>query len=884
MAEQQAFFLSKEEIFRKEHPELFERKKRSCSSSKPKKEKIYNCETCKLGSKCNSPKIKRYGKGRKNILLVGLCPGRKEDSSGIPFIGPSGKFLRKQLAIFDIDMDEDCIRTNIVQCFPGLDKYGNDKKPTNDQILSCRPRLLKDIEETKPKLIIAFGTQAIQSLVNTKGLEPFKASNTHGFVFPSQKFQTWIGCSFHPSYFCGRRRDERYERGKDDTIVFTNDLADILAYQEMPLPKPLTEEGNHLITDPNEAIEYIDRIIKEKKPSSHDFEANTYNCYKYGAKLFTVALTNKVESATCIPLWFPKNGKPIFSERDLEKVLDKFREYLRSDVPKVIQNYNMEELWGRNKLGQGMNNFIHDTMVSAHVINCRRETTSLGFQAYHLTGHDYKKMVDAGNLCEELLENIANYNCWDVRYTLMSYYDQLRKLSFDLEKKKFNEWLMGCLPCLANLKDRGILIDTVVMDNLDKEWKEKKKEVENKILSLKGVKELEEKYQKIENNSEWKFNINSGPQVGELIYSVWKEPLTTGKRTKTGRGKTDRDTLLDIFENTKNKEVKEFISLLLKYKKCDDIPKRAKGYRKLLDRNNRVHPSYNMNIAASYRSSASDPNSQNVFNHDEELKIFRKCIIPRKGNIILEVDYSGMEVRGICMMSKDRELTNQLIKADAWAREKPNEPNPWDTHRRWAAKLYQLPIEDITKDQRYNGKNGFVFPSFYGSIPSSIARYEAFRGIIKESHIRRVQDQFWEEYNRVREWQKEQIEYYNNEGCYLGPMGCKRPGPLSLHQLYNNNIQGLSFHLLLDGLQRIDDEMRKRGMKSWAFLEVHDSITFDVVPEEAQEVVDLSTKILCSKRFSWQGDVPLNVEWEKGENWYNKSEKKFEEYGLVVNI
>ena len=172
MAKQKAFFLSPLEIYQQEHPEEFEKKKRkrSSSSSKSRKPKVFDCNTCGLSSKCKSPKIKRFGKGEKDILLVGLCPGRQEDRVGTPFVGPSGNFLRKKLKLFDIDIDQDCVRTNIVQCFSGVDKKGNDKSPTKNQIQSCVTNLLKDIEEVKPKLIIALGGEAIKVLADTKGL------------------------------------------------------------------------------------------------------------------------------------------------------------------------------------------------------------------------------------------------------------------------------------------------------------------------------------------------------------------------------------------------------------------------------------------------------------------------------------------------------------------------------------------------------------------------------------------------------------------------------------------------------------------------------------------------------------------------------------------
>jgi uracil-DNA glycosylase family 4 len=873
MAKQKAFFLSPLEIYKKEHPEAFEKKRRSSgSSSKPKKEKVFNCETCGLSSKCKKPKIQRYGKGEKGILIVGLCPGRNEDKYGIPLIGASGSFLQKKLDLLGINLDRDCIRTNIVRCFPGLDKSGSDIKPTNDQILCCASKLRQDIEEVKPQLIIALGTQAIKSLVDTKGLSSFSVSGTHGLCFPNQEFQAWVGCSYHPSYFCRKKHD----RGpiKDD-IIFINDLADILAVLGEPLPKPLTKEGNILITDYKEAIDYIEYIIDEGKPTCHDFETNEISCYtKEDARILTVSLSNDVGSAACIPFDFQWDGESAFTESQLIKVILAFNEYLASDVPKVLQNYYMEELWGRYILGQSMNNFVHDTMVSAHVLNCRRLTTNLGFQAYQLTGHDYKKMVNTSKLQEESIEQVACYNNWDTRYTLLSYQDQKRRLAADPELKKFDDWLTNCLRCLANLKHRGMIIDTQILDDLDEQYSKEIKDLYDTIKNLGKVKEFES----IEDKKGKKkvFNPDSHVHLGKLIYEMWKEPKK--RKTKGGeKGAADKEALVEISENTQNPEVKLFTSSLLRYRKCGSLTKRVENYRRLLDPNNVVHPSFCMHTAATYRSSCSEPNAQNVFNHDEELQVFRKCVKPRPGNIFLEVDYSGMEVRGIGMLSKDEELERQLILMEEWDKEHPEGgPNPWDTHRRWSAKVYEKVIEEVTKLERYAGKNGFVFPSFYGSIPSSIARYEDFRGI-PEKHIRDIQEEFWAEYKGVRRWQKESIDYYNKYGGYLGPMGCKRPGPLSLFQLYNNNIQGLAFHLLLDALQRIDDEMIRRGMVSYAFIEIHDSITFDTVPEEVEILVPLATEIMTSKRFDWQRDVPLAVEWEAGTDWYNKSASFFKE-------
>jgi len=233
------------------------------------------------------------------------------------------------------------------------------------------------------------------------------------------------------------------------------------------------------------------------------------------------------------------------------------------------------------------------------------------------------------------------------------------------------------------------------------------------------------------------------------------------------------------------------------------------------------------------------------------------------------------------MVANDPVLAMQIIKRREWNLANPNAAaegrlNPHDSHRRWAAKLYQKSFEDITKEERYAAKNGFVFPAFYGSQPKAMARYPEFRGI-SEKHIQKIYDEFWEEYVEVRAWQKKIVQLYNETGGYVGPMGCRRPGPLSYFQLYNNIIQGAGFHLLLDALQRIDDEMIARGMDSYAFLEVHDSISYDTNLDEIHEVVDLSNKILCSKRFDWQRNIPLEVEWSAGKNWYDVKNSYFNE-------
>lgn len=853
MSKQQSFFLSKFEIFQKEHPEKFEKK----SSGRKSAPKVFDCSTCGLDKKCRNPRIKRFGKGKKKILFIGMCPGASEDRVGVPFVGTCGGFLKRTGKLLDIDLDTDCERTNIVGCYPGKDIRGHDKEPTENQIKCCSKNLEKDIQEVQPKLIICLGELAIKTVLQTEGSMQFSTEMMHGKVIPYHKYNCWVGSSYHPSFYL-RRKDS--ERDPDDGMIFAYDLAKMLNYLDEPLPQPLTSEGNECITDPDEAIQMLEHLCDSEKPVSFDYEANRLSSHSEDPRILSISLTNEIESAIFIPIGLRDKSinEYIFNLEEQAMIVMAMRNFLRSDAPKVVQNYNMEELWSRNIIGQPMNNFIHDTMVTAHVINCHPRTTGLAFQAFEMTGHEYKHLVDYEDLENASIEDICNLNCWDSRYTLMSYYRQKPRLEGNMIG--FNDFFTSSLPVLANFKDRGIKIDLDELDNLETMFNSGMDEYKSSILTTVSAQKF-----KAEKGKE--LEITSPTQLGQLIYDICKVEKTKKRRTaKTGRGATGESVLQEILDTTENSDVKIIISSLFTYRRNTKVIERIAEYRRLIDPEGFVHPSYNLNMARSYRSSADGPSIQNVFMRDDEQRKFRRCIIPLPGNIWLEADYDGIEVRVIGMVSGCPELIREIIKCQEWDNAHPEGgPNPFDTHRKWAAKLFEKDYKIITKQERYRGKNEFVFPRFYGATEGSIAR--SFSEKPKE-HIVEVCREFWNEYPGVKEWQLRTISEYKKYGYVELVTGARRPGPLSINKLYNTPIQGPAFHLTLDALRIADEEIQRRKLKSLLRIEVHDSITSDTVPEEAEEITDLTEKIMISKRFDWQRNVPLSVSWEIGSNWY----------------
>lgn len=825
--------------------------KRSRRGASKAVKKVFDCSTCELYKHCRSPKMEMFGRGEKGILIVGQCPGKSEDRDGIPFIGKSGVLLKNTLADLGIDLDRDCIRTNAVQCYPGSHKNGRDKDPTEKQIKCCYSRLVADIKEVKPKLIICLGTPALKSILKLQTDINFNVSMMHGLVVPYHEFGAWVGSVYHPSFFLHRKGDDY---NPDDSNLFLYDLARCIKKLDKSLPLPLDTEGNLLITDPDEAVQQLEYYSESVDPVAFDFETNCLSAYAEGADIKCVQLSNNIDSAVMIPMSMknPKTGEYYFNQVELSFICSAFRKFLLSPAPKVVQGINMEGSWSMQMFGvEKINNYIHDTMIGQHVV-CSNSKTKLDFQAILMRGHAYKGIVDIADFDEQELDKLVNYGCWDARYTLMAYYRQVKILKSKDRLRDFMRLYHDGSDALVKLKHRGVRIDRDILDSFYEKYKDEQDKCVQAIRNNPEVK----KYELASGKS---YNPDSWQQVSAVVYNGYG--IDPPSLTSSGGGSTDETALTEIINKTKNREVRDLLTNILRFRKTCSATERALSYQSLVDLAGYVHSNFNLFRVATYRSSSNDPNLQNVFKHDDELSVFRECIIPLDGYVFLECDYGSLEVRIIAMGSGDSELIRQLKEGV-------------DMHRRWAAIMYDKPEDEITKEERYETKNCFVFASFYGSKPEPIARNMPQ---INRDHVFDVQRMFWEEYAGIKEWQERNMENYLKYGYLEGFSGFRANGPLSFTQLYNYPIQGPAFHLLLNGLSHIErglvnGKFSRMGIQTVPIIQVHDSITFNSKADEIPTVVPMVDEVMVKKYFDWQRDVPLILEWEVGRNWYDMGE------------
>lgn len=321
-----------------------------------------------------------------------------------------------------------------------------------------------------------------------------------------------------------------------------------------------------------------------------------------------------------------------------------------------------------------------------------------------------------------------------------------------------------------------------------------------------------------------------------------------------------------------------------------------------------LHPSFNLHIPQTYRSSSDSPNFQNFPVRDKEIsELIRSHFIARKNHVLVENDFKGIEVSVSACYHKDENFISYITTPGK------------DMHRDMAAQVYCLEPGQVSKDTRYGAKNKFVFPQFYGDFYVSCAKalwewidkgklkgpdgqslYEHLKanGIKKlgacdpeesplkgtfEKHLQEVENDFWNNrFMQYGQWRKDWYKAYLQKGYFDMLTGFRVHGSLRRNMVVNYPVQGSAFHCLLWTLIQVNRMLRKYKMRSKIVGQIHDSLIGDVHRDELRDYLQLVEHVVTvqlRKHYTWLV-VPLEVEYEiapEGGTWYQKREVKFKQ-------
>ena len=379
-------------------------------------------------------------------------------------------------------------------------------------------------------------------------------------------------------------------------------------------------------------------------------------------------------------------------------------------------------------------------------------------------------------------------------------------------------------------------------------------------------------------------NINSDSQLGRILYSI--RGLTPPKSTATGKGSTDEESLSQL-------PVPE-LKLLLQMRKLRKLRDTYLDgfYKEQVD--GVLHPYFNLHTVQTFRSSSDRPNFQNIPKRDKDaMEICRRALFPRKGHQLVEVDYSGIEVRIAATYHKDPTMLKYILDPTT------------DMHGDMAKQIFLLDEMDkkipAHKTLRNAAKNGFVFPQFYGDYYINCAENLACRwghlskkkwkpgqgmempeGHLSDwmiahgiksfdqfvDHIKQIEDHFWNVRFRVyQKWKEKWLKAYHKKGYFDMHTGFRCCGVMGKNDAINYPVQGAAFHCLLWSFVELDRQIFSKGMNTRLIGQIHDAIVLDMDPAEKEEVFGMLRKVMCEdlpKAWTWI-NVPLDIEADIGD-------------------
>lgn len=797
---------------------------------------VPDCGKRKLSETCSSPRLQHIGTGGKRVLILVDAPTAAEDAEGGLSFAAVDSLILSTLRQAGLKPETDCWKATALKCCPAK---GKEIKAA--EIRACGHNLRKLVKQLRPEKILCFGKTSLDALIGDR-MSVTAFGKWTGWQIPDKELQTII----YPIYSPGQIRAQCKNLNVSEPLY--RHFVELIqaAVQHKPEKEVHDFKGFHYQLDNLKKITWGIWAV--------DFETTGLKPYADGHEIVCVSFSDGTNTL-CI-----KMGPEV--KQELQRI------FTSPDIKLVAHNMKFEDLWAREALGIQITNWYWDTMLAAHCMDNRSGIAGLKFQTYVNFGtagyeKEVNKYLEAPgksandfNTVKQAPEKLLHWYC-----AMDSFY------TFQLFVRQFDKVPPGYFLFLEGAKELSLVESNGIAMDVQRIQKQRR------LLTARA----QETRQEIDNNPDvvaWKsanekdFNYNSPVQL-RSFFTAQGERLQ--KVTAKGADSTDRESL----EGFRHPVAR----LILEARASEKLEGTFLAGLETEQTQGMLHSFYSLGLVSTYRSSSSNPNFQNFPKRDPRAqRVIRGNFRPRPGRQLLEVDYSGIEVRIAACYTHDKNLIRYIEDPET------------DMHRDVAALIFKLPAEEITKEMRYFGKNGFVFPQFYGSYwkqcaeniwkditPEMRAGLKA-RGIKTlsqfETHIQEIEDNFWNvRFREYSAWKRKQWENYLRKGHIESHTGFRYTGIMNRKEVSNYPIQGSAFHCLLWSLIQVNRWLRKRNMQTMIVGTIHDSIILDVVPEEMQSVKKKLRQIMTEDlRAHWDWIVvPLDVEMEASAvngNWY----------------
>jgi DNA polymerase I len=512
------------------------------------------------------------------------------------------------------------------------------------------------------------------------------------------------------------------------------------------------------------------------------------------------------------------------------------------ELPKVGQNLKYDLLVLR-RAGVSLRGIAFDTMVASYVLDPGRRSHGLDALSTDFLGYtpiSYQDVAGKGKkqvpFAQVPMDAAVDYACEDADLTLRLRDRFLPQLEEQRLLPLFRELEMPLVPVLAEMEWNGIRIDAPFF----------------REMSGRLGRELDLLQEEIWKEAGEEFNINSNPQLREILFEKLDLPVI--KRTKTGPS-TDASVLEELAAqgHTLPRHLLEYRQLeKLRSTYVDALP------RLVHPGTGRIHASFNQTVAATGRLSSSDPNLQNIPIRTQMGREIRKGFVPAEGHRFLAADYSQIELRILAHFSGDEAFVSAFREGR-------------DVHRQTASVIFGVPLEEVSPEQRARAKT-INFATLYGQGEFSLGQQ---LGVPRDEAARFI-EQYFERFAGVRRFLDDQVEMARDKGYVETLSGRRRYIPelqsknWNVRQFgervaQNTPIQGTAADLIKEAMLRIHRGMPGTGLGGKLLVQVHDELVFEV-PEE--EVDPLRAFVVEEMEGAMELAVPLRVDVGVGRSWF----------------
>ena len=618
-------------------------------------------------------------------------------------------------------------------------------------------------------------------------------------------------------------------------------------FREMDLPSLVerfssrvqVENTYHLVDHPGALQELAERLAR---CTGFSFDTETTSIDPMRAELVGLSFSCSEGEAWYVPVKGPADMTAAHKPLPLEEVLAALTPALANPAIKKCAHNAKYDLLVLLRHGLRVQGLACDTMVADYLLNpsgFQHNLDAVSLEHLALKKIPTTQLLGSGKnqrtMDQVPIEQVAEYACEDADYTWRLQEVLMPKIDHLGLRPLLDEVEVPLIHVLMVMERNGVALDELYLAAMSGELEEELRVIEKSIYGLAGK----------------KFNINSPKQLGEILFKDLKLP--SARKTKTGFS-TDVGVLEELAGvHPLPQRILDYRQLAkLKSTYVDALP------RLINPQTGRLHTSFNQTVTATGRLSSTEPNLQNIPIRTEVGRRIRRAFIPEdKGHLILDADYSQIELRIMAHLSGDKTLRASFLAGE-------------DVHTRTAALVFKVPQAEVTSEQRRRAKE-VNFGIMYGMGAYGLASRLGLANDEAESFILA----YFANYPGVQEYMLRTVREARQNGYVTTLLGRRRMVPdiasdnrrireFAERTAINTPIQGSAADLIKVAMIRIQKRLEQEKSTAKMIMQVHDELVFEAPLSEVEAVREL---VRTEMEGAIELEVPIKVETGVGENW-----------------